>query len=108
MGTTQTTPTTTRKTTSPPKTTTSPFSQDFVNLTFTNVQFDAFRQGKINASMFEDEEKCAGQRPNDIIPVVIGAVLAGLIVVTLVVYLIGRHTRKQNPYNDGNNQSSST
>merc|ERR1711872_81226 len=93
--TTKTTPATT-KTTPTTTATTVPYLHDNIKLTLTNVQLDAFRASNTNASVFEAVESCANDQQSDILPIVIGAVLAGLIVFILIVYLIGRLTRKSN------------
>jgi len=47
-------------------------------------------------SAYQEAVDCNPEEPvNDIIPIVVGAVLAGLIVITLAAYLIGRKYRGQ-------------
>merc|ERR1711872_451671 len=90
--TTKTTPATTKNT----PTTTVPYLHDNIKLTLTNVQLDAFRASNTNATVFEAVESCANDQQSDILPIVIGGVLAGLIVFILIVYFIERRTRKSN------------
>ena len=50
----------------------------------------------LNLSVSQD---CASDQGNKIVPIAVGAALAGLVIVVLIAYLIGRlKSRRQNSY----------
>jgi hypothetical protein len=58
-------------------------------ITFSNFRLQAFAA---DTNDFMPEQVCAAdQHADDLVPVIVGGVLAGLIVVTLLVYLVYRH-----------------
>jgi len=67
------------------------------------LQIDAFRSSVGNSTEFQTAVECStDDTKSDIIPIVVGAVLAAMIVITLVVYLIGRKIRAGKAYEDVN------
>ena len=61
------------------------------NATFTAtlVQFNAFRPLTIPDSVFQTASDC-NYRPNDIVPIIVGCALAGMVVMVLIAYMVGR------------------
>jgi len=65
-------------------------------ITLTEIQLDAFRTN-ISADVFQTESECkANKEANNLIPIIVGCVLAGMVVVVLVAYLIGRRYNVNN------------
>merc|ERR1711973_233759 len=92
-----TTSNTTASATSPATTTPAPGK---IILSMKNVQTDAFRPASRNSTEFQSAQECSAdeKKDNDIIPIIVGAVLAAMIVITRVVYLIGRKIRAKKAY----------
>jgi len=69
------------------------------NATFTakNVQFDAFRPDTIHAGVFQVPSDCS-YRPNDVVPIIVGCALAGMVVMVLVAYMVGRSRSRARGY----------
>jgi len=65
-------------------------------ISFKKVQFDAFRGADI-APDFQTPSDCS-YRPNDIVPIIVGCSLAGLVLMVLVAYLIGRRKSRARGY----------
>lgn len=61
------------------------------------VQFDAFRDKDSPKHNYRTPLDCEYQ-PNDIVPIVVGCALAGLVIVVLVAYLVGRRKNRQRGY----------
>lgn len=58
-------------------------------LIFTDLQYQAFKTG--NSKDFGDANECAAdEETNSIVPIAVGAALAGLVIIVLIAYLIGR------------------
>merc|ERR1712123_149903 len=67
-------------------------------LTLSKVQIDAFRVN-VSKNAFQEESLCdSGSPGNDLIPIIVGCVLAAMVVVVLVAYLIGRRYQAATPY----------
>lgn len=62
-----------------------------------HVQVDAFRTKESPAQGFQIPMDC-DYEPNDVVPIVVGAALAILVVVVLVAYLLGRRRSRQRGY----------
>jgi len=87
--------TTTKKTT----TTHKPAPHFTASLTLSKVQIDAFRGANVTKDAFQEESLCdSGSPGNDLIPIIVGCVLAGMVVIVLVAYLIGRRYQAATPY----------
>merc|ERR1711892_512829 len=68
-------------------------------LTLSKVQIDAFRGVNVSKNAFQEESLCdSGSPGNDLIPIIVGCVLAAMVVVVLVAYLIGRRYQAATPY----------
>lgn len=66
---------------------------DKIELILANAQFEAFGQ---NLTGFDAAHFCPQQEnTNDLVPIIVGAALAGLVVVVLIAYLVGRVRQKQ-------------
>ena len=65
--------------------------EKLANATFTAtlVQFNAFRPLTIPDSVFQTASDC-NYRPNDIVPIIVGCALAGMVVMVLIAYMVGR------------------
>lgn len=64
-------------------------SKDGFELTVSKVQYQAFKKG--NSNDFGDASECAAdEETNSIVPIAVGAALAGLVIIVLIAYLIGR------------------
>eukprot|EP00091_Calanus_sinicus_P025166 TRINITY_DN9444_c0_g1_i1.p2 TRINITY_DN9444_c0_g1~~TRINITY_DN9444_c0_g1_i1.p2 ORF type:complete len:118 (-),score=35.39 TRINITY_DN9444_c0_g1_i1:470-823(-) len=88
------TTTTTKKTT----TTHKPLPHFSASLTLSKVQLDAFRTN-VSSDAFQAESMCDNGSPgNDLIPIIVGCVLAAMVVIVLVAYLIGRRYQAATPY----------
>merc|ERR1719342_1400531 len=87
--------TSTKPTTPTPKSTPSPTPTFTASMTLSSLQLDAFRLSSINVTNFQTPAPCEPPepRPNDLIPIIVGCVLAAMVVVVLVAYLIGRRYR---------------
>merc|ERR1712013_108118 len=95
--------TTTKKTTTTTEktwaTTTHPAPHFTASLTLKNVQIDAFRGANVSKDVFQEESMCDNGSPgNDLIPIIVGCVLAAMVVIVLVAYLIGRRYTAATPY----------
>lgn len=60
------------------------------------VQFDAFRVGAPQGE-FQISMDCT-YRPNDVVPIIVGCALAGLVLMVLVAYLVGRRKSRARGY----------
>ena len=69
------------------------------NATFsaTLVQFDAFRPADMKTGVFQAASDC-NYRPNDIVPIIVGCALAGMVVMVLVAYMVGRSRSRARGY----------
>jgi len=68
------------------------------SVTLSKLRLDAFR-GNVSANTFQAESMCDnGPGGNDLIPIIVGCVLAGMVVVVLIAYLIGRRYNASTPY----------
>ncbi|KAJ8680974.1 hypothetical protein QAD02_016761 [Eretmocerus hayati] len=65
------------------------------HLKVSDLRFEAFKKSK--STDFSDAEDCAFDTP-DIVPIAVGCVLAGLVVIVLVVYLISRRRSQARGY----------
>lgn len=64
-----------------------------IEVTLANAQFEAFGQ---DLTVFDAAHLCPQQEnTNDLVPIIVGAALAGLVVVVLIAYLVGRVRQKQ-------------
>lgn len=61
------------------------------------VQFDAFRGSNTYPDEFQSPSDC-NYRPNDVVPIIVGCALAGLVLMVLVAYLIGRRKSRARGY----------
>merc|ERR1711970_393083 len=85
-------------TTIKPTTTKKPSPHFSATLTLSKVQLDAFRTN-VSKDVFQEESICdAGSAGNDLIPIIVGCVLAAMVVIVLVAYLIGRRYTAATPY----------
>jgi len=69
------------------------------NATFsaTHVQFDAFRTENIPDGVYQVPSDCS-YRPNDVVPIIVGCALAGMVVMVLVAYMVGRSRSRARGY----------
>jgi len=66
-------------------------------LSATKVQFDAFRPSSAPANQFQLPSDCS-YRPNDIVPIIVGCALAGMVLMVLVAYMVGRSRSRARGY----------
>jgi len=66
-------------------------------LTARLVQFDAFRPSSFPESQFQTPSDCS-YRPNDVVPIIVGCALAGMVVMVLVAYMVGRSRSRARGY----------
>eukprot|EP00096_Caligus_rogercresseyi_P000054 TRINITY_DN1014_c0_g1_i2.p1 TRINITY_DN1014_c0_g1~~TRINITY_DN1014_c0_g1_i2.p1 ORF type:complete len:274 (-),score=96.31 TRINITY_DN1014_c0_g1_i2:278-1099(-) len=59
-------------------------------LSTVGLKFDAFRDSKRTPGLYQNPFNCIENRVNDIVPIIVGCVLAFLIAFVLVAYVIGR------------------
>jgi len=79
-----------------------PTSQSGVKLsnatvTATRVELDAFRAKDVRPNQFQIPLDCAFH-PNDVVPIIVGCALAGLVVLVLIAYLVGRRKSRARGY----------
>jgi len=69
------------------------------NMTATKVQLDAFRSedARKKVNVFQIPLDCAFH-PSDVVPIIVGCALAGLVVLVLIAYLIGRRKSRARGY----------
>jgi len=69
------------------------------NATFTakRVQFDAFRSASAPEGQFQLPSDCS-YRPNDIVPIIVGCALAGMVLMVLIAYMVGRSRSRARGY----------
>ncbi|XP_062606827.1 lysosome-associated membrane glycoprotein 2-like [Saccostrea cucullata] len=71
------------------KDTTFTLNQNGLSMVTKDLQFQAFRT--TNTTDFDAATECAGDEDtNSIVPIAVGAALAGLVIIVLIAYLIGR------------------
>ena len=66
-------------------------------LTARKVQFDAFRESSVPDGQFQTPSDCS-YRPNDVVPIIVGCALAGMVVMVLVAYMVGRSRSRARGY----------
>jgi len=66
-------------------------------LTAKRVQFDAFRSPAAPPNQFQLPSDCS-YRPNDIVPIIVGCALAGMVLMVLVAYTVGRRRSRARGY----------
>jgi len=66
-------------------------------LTAKRAQFDAFRSPSAPPSQFQLPSDCS-YRPNDIVPIIVGCALAGMVLMVLVAYMVGRSRSRARGY----------
>lgn len=66
-------------------------------LSATKVQLDAFRGEMAPVDEFQTAMDCT-YRPNDVVPIVVGCALAGLVLMVLIAYLVGRRKSRARGY----------
>jgi len=58
---------------------------------------DAFRANGTASNAYQSASNCSSDgKTNDLIPIIVGCVLAGMVVVVLLAYLVGRRLNKDN------------
>merc|ERR1712202_126962 len=62
-------------------------------ITMKTFQFDAFRPDKSASSQFQPAISCISSQ-GDLVPIMVGCALAGLVLLILVIYLVGRKATK--------------
>jgi len=67
------------------------------NFTATNVHFDAFRPSDVTEDKFQTASDCS-YRPSDVVPIIVGCALAGMVVMVLVAYMVGRSRSRARGY----------
>lgn len=67
-----------------------------VNATIAHVQFEAFH--KQDTHQFSTARDCEAIDTPDIVPIAVGCALAGLVVVVLIAYLVGRRRAQARGY----------
>jgi len=66
-----------------------------VTMTWKDVQVQAF----MTANGFSAAEECAtDDKTDDIVPIVVGCALAGLVIIVLIAYMVGRRRSRQKGY----------
>ncbi|XP_040570509.1 uncharacterized protein Lamp1 [Lepeophtheirus salmonis] len=68
------------------------FTLKNTTLAVVGIKFDAFRHPNGTHGKFQSPYNCIENRVNDVVPIIVGCVLAFLIVFVLVAYVIGRRT----------------
>ncbi len=71
--------------------------ENSTTLTLKHVQMDAFRPKDAPKHMFQVPVDC-DYKPNDVVPIIVGVVLALLVVAIVVAYIIGRRRMRQSGY----------
>jgi len=67
-----------------------------VDLKISSVKLDAFRSN-ISADVFQSASDCkVTSSTNDLIPIIVGCVLAAMVVIVLIAYLVGRKYNSNN------------
>jgi len=66
-------------------------------LTAKRVQFDAFRPASAPDHQFQLPSDCS-YRPNDIVPIIVGCALAGMVLMVLIAYMVGRSRSRARGY----------
>jgi len=66
-------------------------------LTAKLVQFDAFRGSSLPDGQYQTPSDCS-YRPNDVVPIIVGCALAGMVVMVLVAYMVGRSRSRARGY----------
>jgi len=66
-------------------------------LTIKLAQFDAFRSHSLPDGVFQTPSDCS-YRPNDVVPIIVGCALAGMVVMVLVAYMVGRSRSRARGY----------
>jgi len=66
-----------------------------VDLKISSVQLDAFRSN-VSANVFQSASDCKIGSTNDLIPIIVGCVLAAMVVIVLIAYLVGRKYNSNN------------
>jgi len=69
------------------------------NATFsaTDVRLDAFRAVTVPTGVFQTPADCS-YRPNDVVPIIVGCALAGMVVMVLIAYMVGRSRSRARGY----------
>jgi len=67
------------------------------NFTATSVQFDAFRSSDVTDGVFQVAADCS-YRPSDVVPIIVGCALAGMVLMVLVAYMVGRSRSRARGY----------
>ncbi|OXA51562.1 lysosome-associated membrane glycoprotein 1 [Folsomia candida] len=70
----------------------------FVTLKLTDMRLDAFRKTGKNDTNFNPSIDCPADDASDVVPIAVGAALAGLVVIVLIAYLIGRRRSRSRGY----------
>ncbi|XP_013794424.1 lysosome-associated membrane glycoprotein 1-like [Limulus polyphemus] len=69
-----------------------------VMMTVSNLQLESFRTDN-NTVFTSDSWECdADNQVSDIVPIAVGCALAGMVVIVLIAYLVGRHRNRQKGY----------
>lgn len=66
-------------------------------LTAKLVHFDAFRPSSLPEGQYQTPSDCS-YRPNDVVPIIVGCALAGMVVMVLVAYMVGRSRSRARGY----------
>lgn len=66
-----------------------------ISVNFYDTQVEAFRVNVTNSNFHAIGGRCSEDEMSMLVPIVVGACLAGLIVIVLVAYFIGRHHSKR-------------
>jgi len=71
-----------------------------VSVSWNDVQLQAFMEKRTDKKQgFSDAEACpADNQTSDIVPIAVGCALAGLVVIVLIAYLVGRRRSRQKGY----------
>lgn len=67
-------------------------------LKFSDIRVEAFKMGAPNHKEFSAAVDCPADDASDVVPIAVGAALAGLVVIVLVAYLIGRRRSRARGY----------
>ena len=61
------------------------------------MRLDAFRAVNVPTGVFQTPADCS-YRPNDVVPIIVGCALAGMVVMVLIAYMVGRSRSRARGY----------
>jgi len=70
----------------------------FVTLKLSDIRLEAFRKTPPGQRVFSSAIDCPADDASDVVPIAVGAALAGLVVIVLIAYLVGRRRSRSRGY----------